>query len=294
MAGGDPHLERQGSRLGLGLAAMAVMVTAAVVTVAALGWPSSDQGGSARGQAITADGAEGDGAPGGPDRSPGTPTELPVATTRFGPDDDADDPDPATDRGATIAVGATSTTEPPSASSASSTPATTTPMTSITPSSTGEATGSTDPTTGSSVTTPTVTAPSTTGEPTTWTPPPDDPTQPSPAAVAADRKLRTVPAGLVDCGTAVLTSGYPTTTTPPLGLTDCIILSAQGATPAQYSHSGRNQANGMSGALYRFTTAGGAQRIDYTVDRVGAVNSITIACVGFGPGSRHAPACLAG
>lgn len=54
----------------------------------------------------------------------------------------------------------------------------------------------------------TTTLPDTT--PTTvWTPPADDPTRPSPAAVAAGREFRAAPDDLLDCGVHVRTSGWP-------------------------------------------------------------------------------------
>lgn len=288
------------------MTAAAVTVIAALVTAAVAGLLSADDD-DASAQAIAAGGTGDDAGPAEPAAGTGEGAEgLSVATTSFGPVGGDGPAMVVTEREATIEV-AGSTTDPPAADgSATSTGSTSSSPPVTGPSITGTAVTTSNPAssattattalvTDTTATAPTVTPPTGSGS-TTWTPPADDPTQPSPAAVAADREFRTVPAGHLDCGTAILTSGFPTTTAPLPGRVDCIVEAAAASTPAQYAHTARDLANGMTGMLFRVTVGGATQRIEYTVDPGGVVQSTTFACAGFGsaPPGRAGPTCLQG
>lgn len=116
---------------------------------------------------------------------------------------------------------------------------------------------------------------------TTWTPPADDPTQPSPVAIAKDRELRTVPAGVVDCGSVVTTSGYPTTTAARGTQAECIVQAATEGTQAQYSITGRNFEGGMTGAVFVVAEDGTLMVNDYTVDKDGSADGTMRPCSSF-------------
>ena len=304
MAVDDHGPERRTPRFGLWMTAAAVAVIAALVTAAVAGLLSADDDdGSA--QAIAAGGTGDDADPAEPGAGTGDGAGgLSVATTSFGPVGGDGPAMVVTEREATIEV-AGSTTDPPAADgsatstgSTSSSPPVTGPSTTETAVTTSDSassamTATTAPATDTTATVPTVTPPTGSGS-TTWTAPADDPTQPSPAAVAADRQFRTVPAGHLDCGTAILTSGYPTTTAPAPGRIECIVEAAAASTPAQYAYTARDLANGMTGMLFRVAPGGATQRIEYRVDPDGVVESTTFACAGFGPApfGSVGPICL--
>lgn len=125
---------------------------------------------------------------------------------------------------------------------------------------------------------PPTTSTSSTAPATTWTAPADDPTQPSPAAIAADREFRIVPEGLLDCGTAITTAGYPTTTVAPPDWSGCIDAAAMNGTPAQYSVTARDFDGGMTGEIFRVNPDGSLENIGYQVDIDGEVSSRTHVC----------------
>ncbi len=196
--------------------------------------------------------------------NPGAAVDTPIPF----PPDDGSNPD----GDSAPAVAATPQTTIPEADSGGDDPSTSDDPAPSDPDPT-DTTVTTDP----ESTNPTPTQPDTTE----WTPPPDDPGQPSPAAIDANTAFRVVPAGLADCGTRVLSSGWPTTTATPPGITDCIVDAAATGQAAQFSYSTRDHANGAWGRIYRVEPGGTLVVIAYTVDPSGRVASDRTPCSGF-------------
>lgn len=127
---------------------------------------------------------------------------------------------------------------------------------------------------------------------TAWTPPADDPTQPSPAAVAADREFRAAPDDLLDCGVHVRTSGWPTTAVFGTDLLDCILDAAQAGTPAQFVTAARDFAGGMEGTIFRVVGPGEILVIDYGADPTGTITSSESSCVALHAPNFPIPECV--
>ena len=108
--------------------------------------------------------------------------------------------------------------------------------------------------------------------------PDDDPTQPSPAAVAADEAYRLAPDDLVDCGVHVRTSGYPTTVHPGIDVLDCILDAAAAGTPAQFVSTARDFEGGMEGTIFRVVGGQEILVIDYRADPQGVITSTETTC----------------
>ena len=113
---------------------------------------------------------------------------------------------------------------------------------------------------------------------TTWVAPDDDPTQPSPAAVAADEAYRVAPDDLFDCGVHVRTSGYPTTVHPGIDVLDCILDAAAAGTPAQFVSTARDFEGGMEGTIFRVVGGQEILVIDYRADPQGVITSTETTC----------------
>ena len=127
---------------------------------------------------------------------------------------------------------------------------------------------------------------------TTWSPPADDPTQPSPAAVAADREFRVAPSELFDCGVHVRTSGWPTTTVGDPGRVDCIVEAAEAGTSAQFVSTARDFEGGMEGMIFRVLGPADILVIDYRVDPAGDVTSTERTCTALALPNYPIPECL--
>ncbi|MEZ5245088.1 MAG: hypothetical protein R2707_08340 [Acidimicrobiales bacterium] len=134
-------------------------------------------------------------------------------------------------------------------------------------------------------------APETTGSTTTWRPPADDPTQPSPAAVAADRDFRAVPAGLLDCGVHVRTTGYPTTVPGDPTKVECIVDAAIAGTPAQFVSTARDFVGGMEGVIFRVVGPSNVLVVTYVVDPRGEVAATETTCAGLTGPNFVIPEC---
>jgi hypothetical protein len=118
-------------------------------------------------------------------------------------------------------------------------------------------------------------APVTTLGPSTTVPPPTS-TPPT----------TTPPAGVVDCGTAYLASGWPTTVLPSPTLQQCILSTFAAGTPATYAE--RAQTDGEGGHIQVTTyLVTGVRQVRRTVDATGAQppGGITVSvCTGLASG----------
>lgn len=127
---------------------------------------------------------------------------------------------------------------------------------------------------------------------TVWTPPPDDPTQPSPAAVAAGREFRAAPDDLLDCGVHVRTSGWPTTAVFGPDQVDCILDAAETGTPAQFVTAARDFAGGMEGIVFRVLGPAEILVIRYAADPTGSVTSTESTCAALQAPNFPIPECV--
>ncbi len=146
------------------------------------------------------------------------------------------------------------------------------------PGTTGEA-----PSTGGPVTTPTTSGPATTagsGHPVTTLGPVTEPT-------AAPTTASTDQSGRIDCGTAYLASGWPTTVLPSPQLQQCILAAFAAGTPAIYRE--RAQTDGAGGHIQVTTyEVTGVHQVRRTVDATSAQppGGITVStCTGLAAGS---------
>jgi hypothetical protein len=109
----------------------------------------------------------------------------------------------------------------------------------------------------------------------------------------------TTPGGQIDCGTAYLASGWPTTIAPSPTLAQCILDAFAAGTPAIYRERAQTDGNGghIEITTYQVT---GRQKVWRTVDATGAQppGGVTVsACTGLaaGPDSQLvASGCVAG
>ena len=99
-------------------------------------------------------------------------------------------------------------------------------------------------------------------------------TPPTDAALAAHRLFEVPPAGYLDCGSQVLTSGWPTTTAYFNESADQCLLDAAGTgTLAQHVTWGRDDRGGLDGTILRVLGLDEIVRIEYHVTADGELTS---------------------
>ncbi len=98
------------------------------------------------------------------------------------------------------------------------------------------------------------------------------------ALEANEDHLRT-PTGLVDCGSTVMTSGWPTTTAfnPSVSAT-CIMDAAEKGEPAQYSYWWRDGSGGLHGVIIRVNGPEDLRAMEYTISADGIVEGVFDPC----------------
>jgi hypothetical protein len=120
-----------------------------------------------------------------------------------------------------------------------------------------------------------------------------DPGVPTGAALAANEVfIVSMPDGYADCGTTVLTSGWPTTTVfnPETTLT-CLNDAIASGTPSQYAYWGRDGTGGIEGVIIRVQAEAPIALIAYSVDATGAVTSQERTCSQLTSGIQEPPTC---
>lgn len=122
---------------------------------------------------------------------------------------------------------------------------------------------------------------------------PDDPSAPTDASLAANDGFLVVPDGYADCGSSILTSGWPTTTVfnPEVELT-CLNEAIGSNTSSQYAYWGRDGAGGIDGTIIRVNASQPLTFIDYTVDSSGNVGNRIYACVELESDIAQLPVCV--
>jgi len=121
----------------------------------------------------------------------------------------------------------------------------------------------------------------------------------SPVSSSTLTTTTTTPAGLVDCGTASLASGWPTTIAQSPTLAQCILGAFATGTPAIYRERAQTDGNGghIEITIYQVT---GPHQVRRTVDATGAQppgGTTVSVCTGLvaGPDSQLAASgCVAG
>ena len=99
-------------------------------------------------------------------------------------------------------------------------------------------------------------------------------TPPTDAAIAAHRLFEVPPADFLDCGSQVLTSGWPTTTAYFNESADQCLLDAAGAgTLAQHVVWGRDDRGGLDGTILRVLGLDEIVQIEYHVTADGVLTS---------------------
>jgi hypothetical protein len=119
----------------------------------------------------------------------------------------------------------------------------------------------------------------------------DDGMPPSDEALTADEAMRVVPDGYVDCGTVVLTSGWPTTTIFAPDAAACILDAADRGRPAQQAFTGRDQTGGMEGWLIRVDGPAGITMVEYRIDADGGTTSAETSCTTLETTPMGPPVC---
>ena len=98
------------------------------------------------------------------------------------------------------------------------------------------------------------------------------------ALFANEEHLRT-PAGFADCGSTVMTSGWPTTTAfNPEISAQCIMDAALLGQPSQYSYWWRTGAGGLQGVVIRVAGPDDIRAMEYTVGADGILDGVFEPC----------------
>ena len=102
---------------------------------------------------------------------------------------------------------------------------------------------------------------------------------PTEAATAANSDFLEPPIGYEDCGTTVMTSGWPTTTAYNAEISARCILNASDVNRlAQYAYWYRDGNGGIHGVLIRVNAASPMTVTEYGVDSAGVVSSVDESC----------------
>ena len=101
---------------------------------------------------------------------------------------------------------------------------------------------------------------------------------PTEAALAADAAQRAVPAGRLDCGSVIITAGWPTTVPADTTGARCIVDAAQQGVPAQYAVTGRDFEGGMAGRVFEVDEPGPISVTIYSVSPEGNVGTSGNGC----------------
>jgi hypothetical protein len=118
-------------------------------------------------------------------------------------------------------------------------------------------------------------------------------TPPSAEAEAMNNDFILVPGDLLDCGTSILTSGWPTTTVFVAEIAaECILAAANSGTAAQHTFWGRDDRGGIDGTIIRVDGPGAITAVDYYIDPEGNLTSSDTTCQELSVGSFEPPACL--
>ena len=114
---------------------------------------------------------------------------------------------------------------------------------------------------------------------------------PSDPALTADETMRAVPDGYVDCGTVVLTSGWPTTTIFTPDAAACILDAADRGRPSQQAFTGRDHTGGMEGWLIRVEGPEAITMVSYRIDADGGTATATTSCTSLETSPIGPPVC---
>jgi hypothetical protein len=118
-------------------------------------------------------------------------------------------------------------------------------------------------------------------------------TPPTAEAEATNNDFILVPVDVLDCGTSILTSGWPTTTVFVAEIeAECILAAAKSGTPAQQTFWGRDDRGGIDGTIIRVDGPGAVTAVDYDIDPEGNLISGDTTCQELSVGSFEPPACL--
>lgn len=115
---------------------------------------------------------------------------------------------------------------------------------------------------------------------------------PTEQAMAANDELLRIPAGLADCGTTVLTSGWPTTTAfNPEVSASCIMSAVETGVPSQYAYWFRDGAGGLQGVIVRVEGPDSLLFMEYNVDEAGILTGLFEPCAGLETVGFNPPGC---
>lgn len=118
---------------------------------------------------------------------------------------------------------------------------------------------------------------------------------PTELAQDADESIRVVPDGYADCGTTLLSSGWPTTTAYlPEVSASCIVEAVATGNRAQYSYTQRDNAGGIQGTIVRVEGQGSVTELSYTVDAEGNSTTVRVTCASLLVADFAPPVCDAG
>lgn len=119
----------------------------------------------------------------------------------------------------------------------------------------------------------------------------DGGTPPTPEATTADEAFRAVPRGYTDCGTANLTSGWPTTAVYTSDSAQCIVDAASSGDPSHYTYYGRDNKGGIDGTIVQVNGTDSITMVDYHVEPDGVIDSNETTCSRLTAPSFTPPVC---
>ncbi len=115
---------------------------------------------------------------------------------------------------------------------------------------------------------------------------------PTEEAMAANAEFLAPPIGYEDCGTTVMTSGWPTTTSYNAEISArCILDAADVNSLAQYGYWSRDGRGGIQGVVIKVNAASPLTVTEYGVDSEGAVSSVSENCSLLTSDSFQPPSC---
>ncbi len=118
---------------------------------------------------------------------------------------------------------------------------------------------------------------------------------PTQAALDADEVMRQVPSGYVDCGTTVLSSGWPSTTAYVSEQSAaCIVEAASAGSRAQHAYTHRDHAGGIEGTIIRVEGSASILMLTYHIDDQGNATTTDVTCEALDVPQFEPPVCTDG
>ena len=118
---------------------------------------------------------------------------------------------------------------------------------------------------------------------------------PTQLALDADTTMREVPSGYRDCGTTVLSGGWPSTTVYVSEQSAAWIVEAANAgSLAQHAYTHRDHAGGINGTIIRVEGPASILMLTYHIDDQGNPTTTDVACETLDVPQFEPPVCAGG